>query len=165
MRLAIALLAAGVSAGSAVSSDCPQARAIYAEPDAGLELAFSPVESDAAVTSHIFSIRDAKTGTIMEGHVIVSDAPERTGGMVQFQCPEGDVTGADIEACTVWEGVIYALNDAGQFDLLPPGDVKAAEQILLPGFGPSVATSSAWGKGKLTTAPWDAFQLKGCANG
>jgi hypothetical protein len=82
--------------------------------------------------------------------------------MMFFNCPEGDVTGDDLKACTVWQGVIYGLV-AGHIDLLPSAEAKAADEILLPDFGPSIRNSKIWGIGKATVTPGDVLALKGCS--
>ena len=46
--------------------------------------------------------------------------PDRPNGIVMYNCPEGDVTGDDLEACTVWQGLIYGVSAAGQVDNLLP---------------------------------------------
>jgi NAD(P)-dependent dehydrogenase (short-subunit alcohol dehydrogenase family) len=53
--------------------------------------------------------------------------------MVMHNCPEGDVTGEEIAACTVWEGVIYTLdglvNNAGIVALPQRVDQMSAERL------------------------------------
>jgi hypothetical protein len=90
-----------------------------------------------------------------------SEPVHRTNGFLFNNCPEGDITGADIAGCTVWEGVIYA-SDNGKIDLLPQQGANAAGQILLPNLGAALQASSAWGPKKAQVAPWDVLTLKGC---
>ena len=88
---------------------------------------------------------------------------ERPVGMLMNNCPEGDVTGATIAACTVWKGIVYGIDEAtGHVDLLPPEGADAPDALLLPGFGPAVLSSSV-GKG-LEAGPWDVFEFKGCTS-
>ncbi len=87
--------------------------------------------------------------------------PDRSNGMVMHDCPEGDSTGEEIAACTVWEGVIYAL-DGGDAALLPEEGKPAAETLLLSGFGSSLRYSKLWDEGKASAMPWDVFKRKGC---
>ena len=74
----------------------------------------------------------------------------------------GELTGADLAACTIWEGVVYGHTD-GAIDLLPPEGADAAAEILLPDLGSSIRMSAVWGMNKASVAPWDVFTLKGCA--
>ncbi|OAP39081.1 hypothetical protein AU381_08225 [Sinorhizobium glycinis] len=147
----------------AFAEDCKQARAIYADPAGGYELRFEPVGSEAAVTSNHFKISIAGTALLLDGVVLPSGEPERPNGIVMNNCPTGDVTGAELTACTVWQGPIYAVDSAGTVGLLQGETAPAARQILLPDFGPSLRQSSAWGKGKATSDSSDVFEFKACA--
>jgi hypothetical protein len=140
---------------------CNQERAIYVDPDNAYELSFEPVETESSASSHLFKIRVLKTTLVLEGYVMGSEPVQRTNAILFDNCPDGDVTGDDIAACTVWDGVIYG-NAGGKITLLPPQGATAATEILLAGFGPSLMASSAWGAGKASVVPWDAFTLKGC---
>lgn len=159
----IALVLAGLCAATAAfATECRQDRAIYTDRDGGYELAFEPVGSDAAATSHHFKLKVLASGTVLDGVVMPGD-PARSNGMVMYKCPDGDVTGEEIAACTVWEGVVYALDGAGDAGLLPDEGATAAEILLLSGFGPSLRYSTLWDEGKASVAPWDVFKRKGCA--
>ncbi|OAP45648.1 hypothetical protein ATB98_11395 [Sinorhizobium saheli] len=158
----MAWLSAALAATPA-SAQCVQARAIYADPAGTYELHFEPVGSESAVTSNHFKVKVGKTGLSLDGVVMQSGEPMRANGIVMHDCPTGDVTGAELDACTVWEGVIYTVDKAGRIGLLETEDAPAAEQILLPDFGPSLRTSSAWGAGKANADSSDVFAFKGCA--
>lgn len=159
---AVLVLAGFLAATAASAAECRQDRALYADRDGAYELTFEPVGSDAAATSHHFKVKILASGVVLDGVVMPGD-PARSNGMVMHDCPEGDVTGEEIAACTVWEGVIYALDGAGDAGLLPEEGAAAAETLLLSGFGPSVRYSTLWDDGKATVAPWDVFRRKGCA--
>ena len=159
-----ALVAAGVFAATVASAaECRQDRAIYADRDGAYELTFEPVGSNAAATSHHFKLKVLASDTVLDGIVMPGDDPARSNGMVMHDCPEGDVTGEEIAACTVWEGVIYALDGAGDAGLLPDEGDTAAESLLFAGFGPSLRYSRVWDAGKASVVPWDVFKRKGCA--
>ena len=158
-----ALVVAGLLAATAASAaECRQDRALYADRDGGYELAFEPVGSNAAATSHHFKLKILASGVVLDG-VVMPGEPARSNGMAMYNCPEGDVTGEEIAACTVWEGVIYAFDGAGDASLLPEEGAVAAESLLLSGFGPSVRYSKLWDDGKASVVPWDVFRRKGCA--
>jgi hypothetical protein len=157
------LVLAGVLAATAASAaECRQDRAIYGDRDGGYELTFEPVGSNAAATSHHFKLKVLASGTVLDGIVMPGD-PARSNGMVMYNCPDGDVTGEEIAACTVWEGVIYALNGAADAADLPEESATAAGSVLLSGFGPSLRYSKLWDEGKASAVPWDLLKLKGCA--
>lgn len=146
---------------AAQASDCPQSRAIYGDADGAYELRFAPVDAESATTSNRFDVVALKADIKLEGFVMLSGDPERANGMVMHNCPEGDVTGDDLAACMIWQGVVYSVSSAGKIDLLPAETAVAAQQLLLPDFGPAVKASSIGDK--LTVAPWDVFAFKGCA--
>lgn len=158
-----ASLALALVAAPACADECKQAQAVYADPAGGYELRFEPVGSESAVSSNHFKISIGDTGLLLDGVVLWSGEPERPNGIVMHDCPEGDVTGEDLRACTVWQGVVYAVDKAGRVGLLEAEDAPAAGQILLPDFGPSLRASSAWGEGKAHSDSSDVFASRGCA--
>jgi hypothetical protein len=148
----------------AAAADCPQAKALYQDADKAYGLQFKPVDSQASPLSHLFDVKVAKTEIVLQGHVITTDEVSRTIGTLQYQCPDGDVTGEDIAACTVWEGLIFAVGKAGEVTLLPVETAKAADKILLPDFGPSLRVSKVWGAKMAHIAPFDVLTFAGCAS-
>ncbi|EHS50487.1 hypothetical protein PDO_2441 [Rhizobium sp. PDO1-076] len=146
-----------------MAADCPIERAIYAEVETKSELHFRAASGDNTPVSHGFSLIAKSAANPLDGHVIYDPDIERPVAMIMNNCPEGDVTGADLAACTVWKGIIYSADKTtGHIDLLPPEGSGAPDSLLLPGFGPAYAQSS-FGK-SLETAPWDVFEFKGCAS-
>lgn len=162
MRLAVSAstLSALLAVPPAVAADCLQEQAIYGDADGAYELHFEPVGSESAATSNHFKVKVGKTDLVLDGIVMQSDEPVRANGMIMNKCPEGDVTGDDIAACTVWQGVIYSVGADGKVASLPGEGLEAAAQVLLPDFGPAIRNSSIWGKA--TVAPWDVLTFKGC---
>jgi hypothetical protein len=146
----------------APAAECAQDHAVYADSKGAYTLSFEPVDLNSSSSTHRFSIKVKNGGAVLDGYVMPSDAVERTNGMLFYNCPEGDATGSDLAACTVWQGVIYG-NDQGKIELLPQQGAKAAAEILLPGFGPALQASDAWKKIKATVVPWDVLTLKGCS--
>ena len=143
------------------AADCPIERAVYVETEAGIELRFQESGENTPV-SHRFSLVGAVGKMTIDGHVLYDPEIERPVAMALDNCPEGDVTGADIAACTVWKGIIYAADKAtGEVDLLPLEGADAPYSLVLPGFGPAIAASS-FGKA-MTATPWDVFTFKQCS--
>ncbi|MDI7862473.1 hypothetical protein MRS76_10930 [Rhizobiaceae bacterium n13] len=147
---------------AAFAAECAQQDAIYEDRDKAYELRFVPVESAAAAASHIFKLAVLKTGLLLDGYVMPTDEVSRSSGIIMHNCPEGDVTGAELDACTVWEGLLYSIDDKGGAANLPDGTAAAAGEILLADLGSSIRSSALWGEGQLTVAPWDVLTLKGC---
>ncbi|WP_184454796.1 hypothetical protein [Rhizobium aethiopicum] len=164
-RGAAAIAAAAVFAIPVVAfaADCKQEQAVYVDRDGAYELRFTPLNSPSAAASNQFKVNALKTSVVMEGYVMPSEDPVRAIGVLMFNCPEGDATGADLDACTIWQGAVYSMNAKGEMDNLQPEGAAAAEKIVLPGLGPAIRESSAWGEGKVSVAPWDVLTFKECA--
>lgn len=158
---AMVLLAALALSDAAMAADCRIEKATYREAETGVELVFAAASGENTPVSHGFS---TEIGTFkLNGHVMFDPEIERPIGMLMNNCPDGDVTGATIAACTVWKGIVYGVEETtGHVDLLPPEGADAPDALLLPGFGPAIL-SSAVGKG-MNSAPWDVFEFKGCAS-
>jgi len=143
---------------------CPIEKAVFVEADAGTVLSFRPVGSDAAAVSHLFTITGSAGGKLMlDGHVMYDEEARRPAGMVMNNCPEGDATGAELRACTIWTGVPYALDKAtGHIDILGAEGTEAPDAVLMPGIGPAIRHSTLWEKSGLKDVPWDLYEFKEC---
>jgi hypothetical protein len=155
------LLATLALPNAALAADCLMEKATYREAETGVELVFTAASGENTPVSHGFNTEIGKFK--LNGHVMFDPEIDRPVGMLMNNCPEGDVTGADLAACTVWKGIVYGIDVAtGHVDLLPPEGANAPDALLLPGFGPAVL-SSVVGKG-IEGGPWDVFEFKGCAS-
>ena len=165
-RLTAPILAAMMVAASGLPARaaCPQALAVYDEAPSGAEIAFAGPLSDADGMQHRFSLSFAENDVKMDGVVMMAGEPDRPWGVILHECPEGDVTGAEIAACTVWEGVIYTVSTSGDVGWMPVLDAnhKAGDSLLLPDFGAAMMQSQAWQTKQVTVLPGDVFQLKAC---
>ncbi len=140
---------------------CPQELAVYADAESGLGLEFRSLAQETTVTANAFRVIFPDTGLALEGNVIWNQGVSRPNGIVLHDCPEGDATGEEIDACTVWSGVVYTIDNKGTVGFLPPEGESAAEKILLPDFGRAVRYSTLYGD-KTALIPWDVFKLSGC---
>ncbi len=86
----------------------------------------------------------------------------RPNGIIMYRCPTGDVTGEELEQCTVWRGVIYALTEGADADLLPKAKEPAAQAMLLPGFASSISGFNFKLEKPIETFPWEVFRFKEC---
>lgn len=165
-RLTVFMLAATLVAasGSPARAACPQPLAVYGEAGAGTEIAFSGPLSDADGMQHRFSLVFAENDVKMDGVVMMAGEPDRPWGVILHDCPEGDATGAEIAACTVWEGPLYVVDAAGEAGWLPVLDANhaAGESLLLPDFGAAIMHSAAWQAKQITKLPGDVFHLMAC---
>lgn len=158
----IAALAALLSQAVPALAACPQELAVYEDRDKVASLQFRPAPPTAAVHEIEFDVAFRQNGVMLSSVVMwTADVPRPTG-LVLYECPQGDVTGQELAACTVWQGVIYGISSAGEVTLMPRRGEAAAAQLLLPDFAPAVRQSSAFGEERVSILPWDVFQLSGC---
>jgi hypothetical protein len=133
-RILVALLGCALSSAPAFAA-CTQDRAIYTDRDDAYTLTFKHVPEDQPVmTSNEFSI----------------------------EMNDGDVTGDELQACTVWRGVIYALTEGADADLLPKAKEPAAQALLLPDFSSSISSFNFKLEKPIETFPWEVFRFKEC---
>ena len=165
MRGLLAAVLTLVMSGSA-SANCFQELATYKDAVANGELAFTP-RKEGEVDSMLarFTITFPENNVKLDG--VVMDAGEpffRPLGMIMHNCPEGDATGDEIAACTVWQGIVYGLDSAGNVSYLASTKEgkEAAKTLLFPDLGAAVQMSTAFGAGKLTARPRDDFKQSAC---
>jgi hypothetical protein len=167
MRRMIASLIALLPVTSAGAQEpCWQENAVYAEAATQAELKFLAPESAADGTFARFTINFPENDIVLDG--VVMDAGEpffRPLGIIMHKCPTGDVTGDELAACTIWQGIIYGLDTSGNAFYLPPMNegAEAAEGLLFHDLRAAVRLSSLWGAAGLSTPPNDGFKFKACA--
>lgn len=160
MRRTALLIAACMLAAAPAQAGCPMELAVYKDRDGLAGIDFRPAGKSAAVTN---SFRMAlKDDMVLDGLVMWTEGERRARGMISHDCPEGDVTGEELAACTLWEGVIYTADDQGRIGLLPPEGQDAPQRLILSDLGPSLRFSANFAKMGLDRAPWDVFELSGC---
>lgn len=140
---------------------CPQELAIYHEAESGAGIEFQPLDQTQPTTANAFKVIFARTDLVLDGAVIWNNGVSRPNAIVLHDCPQGDATGEEIDACTIWQGVIYSVSADGTVDLMPSEGDAAAEQLLLPDFGRTVRYSVLFPE-KTESIPWDVFKLSGC---
>ncbi len=156
----VALLVAMCLPHAAIAA-CPQELAVYEEAEAKAGLEFTPADPGAA-TSHSFKLKFPENSVILDGLGMMTDDPPRNHGMLTKDCPVGDVTGEELDACTVWQGTIYAVDAEGRAGPLPPQGQPAARQIVLTDLAAYIRQSTVWGVGGLSKLPYDVFSMSGC---
>ena len=149
-----------LAAGSAAIAACPIELAVYADTQSGSEIDFTPTGTSAVVTNSFRMILD--NNVVLNGIVMWSSGEARPNGSLMYKCPEGDVTGGELAACTLWNGVIYTSDDKGAIGLLPAQGIDAPKTLILPDLGPSLRHSLAYGGSGFSKVPSDVFTLKGC---
>ncbi|HRP79599.1 MAG TPA: hypothetical protein PL183_10980 [Aquamicrobium sp.] len=155
--LALAMALAGQT-GAALAA-CPMELAVYQEPESGATIDFYPGRT-ATVTNAFRMVFG--NGLVLEGAVMWDAEAPRSLGLVTYGCPEGDATGAELAACTVWQGAVYSVDGEGRIDQMPPEGADAPQSLLFADLGRAVRQSAAYEAAGLTATPWDAFSLSGC---
>ena len=154
--IAIALL---LPHAAAAQAPCLQGDAVYADPELSAELVFSRNPEAAMVTnSFTLTVRDTK----LDGVVMWTADPLRPDAQLMHGCPQGDVTGTEIEACTPWRGVVYAVAHDGSAGLLPGEDEPAARAVILPDLALSLSTAETIPALAGKPAPFDVFTFREC---
>lgn len=153
-------LAAALLAPHPAFAACPIELAVYADRDQAAEIDFLPVGRLATVTNAFRMLLD--NDVVLDGHVMWTEGVSRPYGILTHKCPLGDLTGAEIAACTLWEGVVYASDGTGAVGLLPEEGAAAPATLVFPDLGPTLVQTAAYGPGGFSKVPWDVFALKGC---
>lgn len=165
VRYIAAILIAGVSlVASPALAACTQDRAIYTDKDDAYTLTFKSVPEDQpTASSNEFSITMNDSDLKLDGVVMWTEGEvARPNGIVMYKCPDGDVTGEELEACTVWQGVIYALTEGADADLLPKAKEPAAQALLLPDLSSAISGFDFKLAEPIETFPREVFRFKEC---
>jgi len=161
-RILAAIFGCALSVTPAFAA-CTQDRAIYTDRDDAYTLTFRHVPEDQPVmTSNEFTIEKNDSDLKLDGVVMWSEGVARPNGMIMYKCPSGDVPGDELQACTVWRGVIYALTEGADADLLPQAKEPAAQALLLPDFSGSMSRFNFKLEKTIETFPWEVFRFKEC---
>ena len=134
-----AALVASITAPAAMAIECPLSHAIYGQSTSTARVIFFQPDRDWAA-NQIAGFRLEIAGTSYDGTVHMPNGFSQPKGRLTKDCAEDDT---DTDACTLWDGVVYALVD-GRIAELPhwvedvPADDRAPQQILFPGFAANV---------------------------
>lgn len=109
-----------------VTGRCPQVLAAYATDDETVRLEFNG--SDDMSFRFLIAGEDP-----YQGYVFEAENEPGIAGIILDDCPEGDVTGAELEACTVWRGHVRGVDDDGGIAELAAFDDPAVGQLYLEG--------------------------------
>ncbi len=160
-RFGPVLLIASALASPEAQAACLQELAVYSDRTDAVSLEFQSNNGEAIAVSNKFRLLLGES-IELDGVAMWSEKAPRPNGMLMLGCPEGDVTGAEIEACTIWRGVIYAIGDDGAVGLLPREGSPAAQQLLFPDLGWAMANAPALASAGPATPLWDVLELTGC---
>jgi hypothetical protein len=161
MRSLSALALVSVLISQAAAAECALSDATYTQDDTSFVLQFRPRTSEtAATTTSLFTLTApvAAGTTDFSGEVIWGNGISVPGGFLTKDCPADAFTIEELEPCTYWEGVMYAVGgDEAQF-LADDETTPAPKGLLLPDLGRSMHYSSI----EVEEVPGDFFKLAGC---
>jgi hypothetical protein len=169
MRTALAALSVVALTAPALAETCPGERAIYTQPESGYALHFywgeSWETSGAGMLTAMFRLVFPDGERVLKGRITGNMGTSRDVGWLEHGCREvgpddAILTEEEMEACTVWRGLVYALGDHSA-DFVPFIEEPAARTLLLTDLGRTLRYSefvSSPGE-----EPWDVFHLTGCA--
>ncbi|MCO5064344.1 MAG: hypothetical protein M9924_07985 [Rhizobiaceae bacterium] len=139
---------------------CPMELAVYGEETGTAGIDFHPTGENAVVTNSFRIVMEE--GVLLDGIVMWTAEEPRPNAIVSRNCPDGDVTGEEYAACTLWQGVVYAVDEKGEVGLLPSEGSPAPPRLVFADLGPALRASNAFGEGGFSKVPFDVFELKGC---
>lgn len=151
-----------VSSASA-SAACMQNRAIYTDNSQNYTLTFSPAANQDEQSTNSFTIiANQKPEFKLQGNVQWTDGISRPNAMITYNCTNDENAEDEIDDCTIWQGVVYALKDGADAELLPRNDEPAAAALLFPDFV-SMLDSYDFGPAKPDEPlKWEVFRFKAC---
>jgi hypothetical protein len=124
----ISIIALSLFVTTPARAACPQELSIYEDTN-GNSLTFTPPQATQAA-EHEFTLRIGTAA--LQGVVMMTNEPQRPEAIIMDSCPEGDVTGAELDQCTVWQGVVYGLTKEAKAPYLGKRGAPNADAILLP---------------------------------
>lgn len=135
---------------------CPQSLAGYGTANQEIMLEFAG-SADGA-----FRVLLGNGGAVLQGFVYPGEEDDANLAVVLSDCPEGDATGEELAACTVWQGPIVALAENGDMAPLPASDQPAAGTLLLDGFAEALTASPLYSEAGLSVRNFDTLTLLAC---
>lgn len=149
-------------AAVAQDAECLQSDALYADLDRTAVISFDAGYAASPGVSNRF---DMLIGDVaLEGVVIWSTGVERPQAILLHDCPQGDATATELDACTLWQGIVYAVDAEGEIGFLPGASQLAAERLLFPGLPWQLSFTEAFEAGEIADLPFEVFERTGCAS-
>lgn len=165
-RKTIAILSAATVfavSTAAAQAACMQNRSIYSDSNQNYTLTFSPSQKTDDQSSNSFTIiANTKPEFKLQGNVQWTEGVSRPTAMITYNCASDEMAEDEIDDCTIWQGVVYALKDGADAELLPRNDEPAAAALLFPDFV-SMLDSYDFGAAKpAEPLNWEVFRFKAC---
>jgi hypothetical protein len=136
--------------------NCPLALAAYAAVDGSVAVEFRGDET------RTFKVLVDGIDGIFDGFVFPGEDGPRELAVVLDDCPEGDVTGADLDSCRIWQGPVSGVDMDGDPVPLPAADASATPAIRLEGFDGALSGSGPFREAGLEPLEFETLALFAC---
>lgn len=170
LRMTSALVLAGAIAMPASAfAACTQNRAIYTDHNDNFTLSFRPeTPSDLKLTpspTNEFTITaNDKPEYKLSGLVIwPEEGVARPTALVMYNCTGDGSNAEDLDDCSIWQGVVYALKDGADAGLLPKAEDPAAQAVLFPDLIGALETYDFGAAKPEKPLDWEVFRFKQCS--
>ncbi|MEM6464140.1 MAG: hypothetical protein AAF724_19720 [Pseudomonadota bacterium] len=120
------------SQASASGPSCPQSIAVYGSGNGLVAIEFSGAE-DLSFAMLI------ESGPAYAGFVYPAEIEGAADAVVLDNCPDGDVTGDEITACTVWQGRLEAIAADGTVEAFSLSGGLAVAGLRMDGLAGALA--------------------------
>lgn len=166
--VSVILLAAMVATPSTVFAACMQNRAVYTDRDDNYTLTFRPEEPNdlkfSPTPTNEFTITaNEKPEFQLTGLVVwPEEAVKRPLAMIMYHCAGEGASSEDLEDCSIWQGVVYALKEAAEAEPLPKAEEPAAQTVLFPDLIGALDTYDFGAAKPEKPLTWEAFRFKTC---
>lgn len=165
----VLLLAGAVAAPSSALAACMQNRAVYTDRDDNYTLTFRPEEPNdlkftPAPTNEFTIVANDKPEFKLTGLVVWPEEEEvkRPLGMVMYNCAGDGASSDELEDCSIWQGVIYALKETAEAEPLPKAEEPAAQAVLFPDLLGALDIYDFGAAKPEKPLTWEAFRFKTC---
>ncbi|WP_343313002.1 hypothetical protein AAIB41_09175 [Brucella sp. BE17] len=153
---------------SAAQAACTQNRAIYKDHNGDYTLSFQPeqpndLKMSPAPTNEFTITTDSKPDFKLKGMVIwPEEGIARPYALLTFNCQNDGSDSEDLDDCSLWQGVIYALKESAEAEVLPKAEEPAAQAVLLPDLVTALDGYDFGAAKPEKPLDWEVFRFQGC---
>ncbi|MDH7784119.1 hypothetical protein QBD01_000119 [Ochrobactrum sp. 19YEA23] len=171
-RKLLKITAASVVAASvfstAVQAACTQNRGIYQDRDGTYTLTFRPMQTNdlkmtPAPTNEFTITANDKPEFKLNGMVIwPEEGVARPYALITYNCKGDGSNPEDLDDCSIWQSVIYALKEGAEAEVLPKADEPAAQAVLFPDLVTALDGYDFGAAKPEKPLQWEVFRFQGC---
>ncbi len=168
LAMATASVLAVSICATAAGAACMQNRAIYTDRDDAYTLTFrSEQPNDLKMTpapSNEFTIAAKDKPDFKLNGVVIwpEEGVSRPYALITFNCKGDGSNPEDLDDCSIWQGVVYALKDGADADPLPKADEPAAQAVLFPDLVTAIDGYDFGAAKPEKPLQWEVFRFQDC---